>query len=192
MTDTDDTEPTGRTAPPMAGRSSKGRFARTLEGIERDIEAARLAARGWTYQRISDHLGYGSHANALRAVKKLMERKEREGSEVARGLHLDRLAELRMEAFRVLRRPHYVVSDGRVVLYTPTGGEEAPLIDSGPVLRAIREILGIDHREALLLNLYPPKRVEVAEGSMGDLDAAVRALAEELARAGHGKPVPTE
>lgn len=174
------------------GRDNKGRYTRTLEGAERDREAARLRSRGFSYQEISDDLGYGDRANAYRAVTKLLAGIDIDTREIATKLQLDQLDMLTQATLDVLERFHYTVSDGRIVYLGDKGdSDREPLLDDGPVLNAVDRLLKIADRRARLLGLDAPKRVEVSD-SMPDLDAAVRELAAELEARGEGHEVPAE
>src|SRR5579859_4535664 len=53
-------------------RDRGGRYERTLQGAERDAEAARLKAQKWTFQQIADHLGYADRTGAYRAVARAL------------------------------------------------------------------------------------------------------------------------
>jgi hypothetical protein len=58
-------------APPDDGdRDDAGRFARSDRVAQRDAEAASLRARGWTFQRIADELGYASKGKAHDGVRR--------------------------------------------------------------------------------------------------------------------------
>lgn len=174
------------------GRDDRGQYARTLEGAERDHEAARLRSRGRSYQEISDALSYGGRQNAYRAVTKLLDSIDVDTRDIATKLQLDHLDMLTQATLDVLERFHYTVSDGRIVYLGDKGdSDREPLLDDGPVLNAVDRLLKIADRRARLLGLDAPKRVEVSD-SMPDLDAAVRELAAELGARGEGHEVPTE
>lgn len=176
---------------PGPGRDATGKFAKTLESAERDREAVRLRARGWTYQKIADHLGFGGHANAYRAVKRVLTSLPTEGADEARQLELERLDTLTQAALAVMERHHYYVSDGRVV-YLGGKDDREPLRDDGPVLQAIDRLLRIGARRAALLGLDAPRQLHIQETAVGELDAAVRELADELAARAGGQGVPSE
>lgn len=72
-----------------------------------------------------------------------------------RAEQLDRFAELRAEAYRILKADHPVVHSGEVVLDPETN---QPMQDAGPVLAAIDRILNIDRQEAALLGLNAPAK----------------------------------
>ena len=167
-------------------RDHKGQFARTLGQAERDRNAVQLRSRGQTYQQISDELGYGNLSNARRAVKKALEGIIVDAREDFIKLQLDELDMMTRSVIEVLETKHYVVSEGRIVY---RGDKE--LLDDSPVLQAVDRLLKISDRRAKLLGLDAPKRVEVSDGT-GDLDAAVRDLAAELALAAGDSPMPEE
>lgn len=129
-------------------RDGAGNFVQTLEGAERDREACRLRSRRWTYQRISDALGYGGASNAHRAVKRTLEAIPRDAGEELLALELDQLDALAQTVYEVLEAHHYTVSNGRLIYL----GEQ-PLADHGPVLAAVDRLVKIQERRAKLLGL---------------------------------------
>ena len=50
-------------------RDGNGDFRRTIDTVHRDAEAARLHARGHTYDQIATELGYVDRAHAWKAVR---------------------------------------------------------------------------------------------------------------------------
>lgn len=57
---------------PERPRAGNGRFTRAITTAERDGEAARLKAEGWTYKEIAEQLGYASKGSACRAVQRAL------------------------------------------------------------------------------------------------------------------------
>ncbi len=165
-----------------AGRDSRGKFARTLKGAERDREAVRLRSRGRTFQQISDELKYGGYQNARRAVKKVLESIDREAAEEHIAIQIDRLDFMYDAAMQVLEAEHYTVSDGRLVYLGDPKDPDipgTPLLDDGPVLKAIDRLLRIEERRSKLLGLDAPTKTTVTRGG-ADIDAAVAELAAML------------
>ncbi|HEY3867609.1 MAG TPA: hypothetical protein VGM10_04645 [Actinocrinis sp.] len=54
------------------GRGQTGRFAKTLEGAERDAHAARLRAQGYSFARIARELGYADESGAYKSVSRAL------------------------------------------------------------------------------------------------------------------------
>lgn len=150
-----------------------GRFLPTLQGAERDAEAARLRSRGWSYPRIAAELGWQHRADAWNAVKRVLDATVREAGDQVRAIELDRLDTLYTAATEVLERRHITVSNGRII----TLGDE-PLPDDGPVLQAIDRLLKIQERRSKLLGLDAPTKQNIS--ITPDRLAALEALAEEL------------
>ena len=160
----------------MAGKSR----GRGVIDRDRDYHAARLRAEGWSYVRIAGELGYADESGAWRAVQRGLKRSVAEPTAEARHLQLNALDEMARTAWDVLRRPHVVVSQGRVVT---VGGE--PLVDDGPVLAAIAHPLRIHERQAKLLGLDQPAEFKVDMGRIHSAVDQIVALAE-----GRVEPVP--
>jgi hypothetical protein len=167
-------------------RDGRGKFERTVDGVARDAKAARLRARGKTYEQIATELGYSDRSEAWRGVKRVLDGIVTEARDEAVKIELDRLDHMWREVITVLETRHFVISDGRIVFR----GEEA-LLDDAPVLHAVDRLLKIADRRAKLLGLDQPRRVEVSDATP-DLDAAVRDLAAELAAAAGDTEVPRE
>lgn len=158
-------------------RDNSGRFSRTLKGVERDREACRLRTRRCTYQQISDTLGYGSAANAHRAVQRTLAAIPRDAAEELVQLELDQLDMMTAAVIEVLEANHYVVSQGRLIYLND---DAPPLTDDSPVLAAVDRLLKIQERRARLLGLDQPTKATVTHAA-ADVDAAVAELAAELA-----------
>lgn len=156
-------------------RNNNGRFMRTLEGAERDAKACEMKSRGATYQQISDTLGYGSRANAHRAVKSALAAIPIESAEELRRLQLDTLEYLAGHAARVLERQHLTITQsGRIVV--DDDGQE--VLDDGPILAAIDRILRIQDRKAKLMGLDAPVKTEVI--TLDYVDSRITQLLAEL------------
>lgn len=157
-------------------RGPRGRFVRTADTAERDAEAARLRARGQSYQEIATELGYADHTGARKAVQRALVQIVAEPAEDVRALQLEQLDRLALAALAVLERNHVTVSHGRII----RDENEQPILDDGPVLTAIDRLLKIQERRAKLLGLDAPARHEVV--SLDALDAEIERLSAELGR----------
>lgn len=158
-------------------RTRGGRFARTLEGAERDAEAIRMQIGGATYQEISDTLGYGGKSNAHRAIKDAIAQIPAEDVRELRRVSSLRLDRLTSEAFAVLERDHVHISQGGKVV-RDDGGQI--VLDDGPKLAAIDRIVRVEERRARLFGMDAPTRSKVDLG--GDDDRAAE-LADLIAKA---------
>ncbi len=169
MTDQPAERQTGQT------RGADGKYTRSPDTAERDAEAARLRARGWSYRRIASELKI-SPASAYEAVQRTLKAIVEEPAAEVRQLELDRLDAMYDAAIKVLEAEHVTVSQGKVVMLD---GE--PLKDDAPVLRAIETLLKIQQRRAALLGLdaktqhdmgIAEREIALAEGQ-GELLAGV-------------------
>ncbi len=134
--------------PNQHARSGKGQYVRTPETARRDARAADLRAKGWTYQKIADQLGYADKRTAYDAIERALKDVVREPGEAV--LHfelqrldaeLERLEDLEVSARKVLTNRHIMVNNGRVILHPDT---EQPMEDDGPVLHAIDRLIKIE------------------------------------------------
>src|ERR1700733_13879672 len=95
-----------------ATRGADGQFIRTIKGAQRDAAAAELRAKGWSFQRIADELGYSSKGNAHHAEERAFAAIPTEADKAAKQLDLERIDRLIAEAWAVLERKHVTVSQG--------------------------------------------------------------------------------
>lgn len=165
-----------------------GRFTRTLEGAERDAEAARLKSRGLSYSQIARNLGYADHAGAYKAVQRALAAVPAESVDELRRIQSEQIDALTARAIEVLESTHYAYTQHGELVRGPEGpnGEPGePLIDSMPVLHAIDRLIRLAERRSKLMGLDAPSRHEVI--TLDYLDAQIREAAEELARAQAGE-----
>ena len=157
-----------------SARDNRGRYIRTLRGAERDAEACRLRASGWTYDQIAKQLGYGNRSNCYRAIQGVLSSTVREGADDLRALALAELDAMAQAAWTVLHREHLLVSHGRLVL-----GSGGPIPDDAPVLAAIDRLLKIQERRAKLLGLDAPTEHRIT--TLDAIDAQIATLEAEMA-----------
>lgn len=151
---------------------------------QRDADAARFRAEGWTYQRIANELGFANASGARKSVQRALRASVRDANDTAVHLELNSLDEMAREAWGVLQRTHVVVSQGRVVELDGT-----PLPDDAPVLAAIDRLLKIQERRSKLLGLDVPTKARVEVIAESTVDAAIAELEaqiDERARAAEG------
>lgn len=135
-------------------RGGDGKYTRSIETAQRDAQAARYRARGWSYQRIADEMSI-SRTAAHEAVQRALRETVEEPAADVRALEIARLDEMYERVLEVLERQHVTVSNGRVIYV----GDQ-PLEDDGPVLAAVDRLLKIQARRAALLGLDMPTKVE--------------------------------
>jgi hypothetical protein len=142
---------------------------------QRDADAARYRAEGWTYQRIANELGFANPSSAHKAVQRALKASVRDANDTAVHLELNSLDEMAREAWGVLQRTHVVVSQGRVVEL-----DGAPVPDDAPVLAAIDRLLKIQERRSKLLGLDMPTRSTVQVITEDSVDQAIAELEAQI------------
>jgi hypothetical protein len=176
-------------------RGGDGRFARTVKSAQRDADAAGLRAKGWSYQRIANELGFASKGKAHDAVQRAFRDIPTEDGEEARRLDLERIDRLIEVAWGVMERLHLTVSDGRVVgrkigverdedgieILGPDG-KTVPvyedILDDGPALAAIDRLNRLLERRAKILGYDAPAKHEVRHIDV--IDARLLDLADQV------------
>jgi hypothetical protein len=153
------TDPTHPHADPIEpARGTNGKYVRTIEGTERDADAARLRSEGKSYRQIAAELGVDVRT-AHDAVKRAIAAVVAEPAEAAIHFELDRLDLLHRAAMKVLQRHHITVSNGKVIEL-----DGQPLLDDGPVLAAIDRLVRISESRRKLLGLDQPAKMNVSGG----------------------------
>lgn len=169
-----------------------GRFTRTLEGAERDTEAARLKSRGLSYPQIARNLGYETASGAYKAVQRALAAVPAESVDELRRIQSEQIDALTAKAIEVLESTHYAFTVHGDLVRGPEGpnGEPGePLLDPAPTLAAIDRLIRLAERRSKLMGLDAPSRHEVI--TLDYLDAQIRDAAEELARAQAGEAADT-
>jgi AraC-like DNA-binding protein len=176
--------------------AGNGRYERDIDTAERDAEAARLRARGRTYQQIADELGFSDKSNAHKAVQRTLAAVPVEAAEEVRKLELDKLDNLERAALEVMGRKHVFVQQGHVVRQRigverdadgierlDADGKEIPLyedvLDDGPTLKAVETLLRVAERRARLLGLDTPVKANVTVHHVDPRDLAIQELLNE-------------
>ncbi|MFD3827703.1 hypothetical protein [Streptomyces sp. NPDC058621] len=149
-------------APVHKVRDGHNRFTATVDAAEKRALAARLRAKGWSYQRIAEEVGYESKGSAWNAVQQVLKETVQEAGDELRTLEAERLDRMSEAAWAVLERQHVVVSNGRVVDLDGT-----PLPDDAPVLQAIDRLLRISESRRKLVGLDAPSKVSVEADQIG-------------------------
>lgn len=141
-------------------RGGNGRFLRTTGSAQRDADAARLRDTGASFQAIAQELGYADKGEAWRGVQRALVAIVKEPAEQLRAAEAAKLDELYVDALEVLEREHLVVSHGDVV----TGPDGRPLLDDGPKLAAIAQLLKVRESYRKLFGLDAATKTEVTGG----------------------------
>jgi hypothetical protein len=175
--------------PKTDSRDSRGQFTVAIETRIRDAEAARMHARGWSYQRIADHYGVVKNA-AYAMVQRALAVAGKEKRDEALAIMLTELDMREEVAKEVLARRHVAVSNGRVVHLENDDGIDEPVLDDGPTLAALETLGRITDQRAKLLGLYAPTRAQV---QITDAMASeIEQLARELGVNDPTAPAPAE
>lgn len=157
------------------GRGANGQFVRTIEQIERDAQAARYKALGWSYSRLATHYKC-TPLTAIRMVRRAREQAGKGDRDEALRLELVKLDAAEQVVLAVLAAKHVVVSNGRLVRLD---GE--PLPDDAPLLAAVDRWLRICERRAKLLGLDAPTKSQVTVFTEDMADRAIAELEAEMA-----------
>lgn len=152
----------------MANRDGRGRYLRQVKSIDRDAQALKLRAQGYSLQYISDQLGYGGRSNVRDALEKakadVIDTPARElvAQELA---NIDYLIDVTLG---VLHENHVTVSHGRLI----TMDDGSPLPDHGPVMQAVVTLKGLYESRRKLLGLDAAIKLEatVHETTQADLE----------------------
>lgn len=96
-------------------RDGNGRARRSLETAARDMRAAELYGKGWSYQRIAGELGFASKGHAHNAIQRAFAAIPTEDAAQAKRVDLERIERLIEINWEVLERQHVAISNGRVV-----------------------------------------------------------------------------
>jgi hypothetical protein len=147
--------------------TSKAQRAQTAERRTKAI-AMRIAGAEW--QQIADQLGYSSRGAACKDVTRALQARLAEQAasvDMLREVELMRLDALTREAWGVMKRPHLLISGGKVVkLVNEATGEERTLSDDKPILEAIDRLVKIaEQRRKLTPGLEVPTKIE-ADGEV--------------------------
>ena len=141
--------------PPTPRDGQRGRWMRGVESIERDTEAARLRSRGWSWQRISDELGYGGRGNVHRAVSRLLQEIPVEAVTELRTTMREQLTGLYAKAMDLVDSEYVKINSGSVVY----GHDGEPMADLEPVRRAVETAAKLLSQLAALDGLNAPVKV---------------------------------
>jgi hypothetical protein len=176
------TEATNGRRNPVRGRN--GRFRRSLDSVDRDVQAAVLHSQGLSYQEIADQLGYPDKGNAYRGVERaLAERTQGDTLRAAREKRLLELDELRAALWPAILNPPPLVSrTGKIV--HDDDGQVVP--DVQAQVAAVSALIRASERTARLQGLDAPRRVYasvealIASIAPADLSAYIAQRRAEL------------
>lgn len=177
-------------------RNGRGRFVRTVANIDRDRRAAEAVERGATYEEVAAEFGFHDRQTAFRAVQQIRRENTMYSGETReiRQRQLDELAQVRREAWGLVRNPLPAISrTGKVVL--DEEGNEVP--DLAGVAAMLALVVKASEREARLCGTEMPRRSVSLSGrsdvasilsfldsvNPADMDAAVREMQRRVEEA---------
>lgn len=155
---------------------------------ERDAEAARLKALGWSISDIAKHLGLDQpnpeHAMArtAAAIRRAMARAVRFAGDEERHLQLQSLDEMELRLWQLLDEGMILVQQGRIIM-----ADNMPMDDKRFNLEVLDRILKVKDQRAKLLGTYAPTRVESI--TIDSVEAEIERLQKELAAAPADKAI---
>ncbi len=158
------------------------------KGRDRDTEALRLKALGWTLQEIADQLkltGDGP-TRVTAAIKRAMSTMVRFAGDEHRLLELTSLDELEAACWRELRARHVLVQQGRIIV----ADDGTALTDDRFILETVDRIIRIKDQRARLLGLNAPTKTEVL--TIDSIDAEIKRLNAEVELTRLGSQVPAD
>jgi hypothetical protein len=161
--------------------------AKRAQVAERRSRAVAMRMSGLSFQQIADTLGYKTRAAACQDVSRALEASRHEMAIQAELLvtqEVESLEALERVAWAVLRRPHALVSQGRVM----KDDDGNVLADDAITLQSVQAIRQLRESRRKLLGLDQPAktRVEVAN----DVDQQIELLVRQLAATPAGGQAP--
>jgi len=133
----------------------------TIAVAERRAKVLSFRKAGASHRVIAGELGV-DHSTIVRDVQAIfaeLAAEQRASAEELRTMELARLDEWQLEASRILRATHPLVSGGKVLSGFTTDGKAFGLTDDGPKLQAIDRLLRISESRRKLLGLDAPPKV---------------------------------
>lgn len=145
----------------MAGPPRGAQSTTAVERAERDAEMWQMRVNGVTQSEIARRLGITQQA-VSKALRRAFDRRQATSIAEYRAVELDKLDRLERAALAVMARRHYVVSGGNIVMiHDEEAGTDVPLLDDGPILAAIKALIGLSRRYSDLLGLDAPTKIDV-------------------------------
>lgn len=147
----------------------------TQESLERDAQALRLHAMGYSYREISDQLKYGGHSNVSRAIQRAERRILKTPVMEHVAVELAKLDAISLRVIGILGRRHMATSGGKIV----RDDDGTPLVDSAIELRALDQLLKVMESKRRLIGLDVPAKLSIDFGE-SEVDAAIARLVETM------------
>lgn len=139
-------------------RTRRNRLSK-LDRQLRDADIWELRAKGYSVLQIAEHSGY-SPAQVRSSLSHVAEEYKVESAAEIIKMELDRLDIMLVHAMEALERTYIAYSNGRKMTDTDENGNEVPVEDVAPVMKAIDMILKIMDRRSKYLGLDAPTKSE--------------------------------
>jgi hypothetical protein len=172
---------------------------RSPEAITNDATALALHCQGVTYQEIATRLGWKSKSYAHSAVKRGIADRQKDAFQQVEefALAVARIQAGMRACQQIIDTPHYAVTNSGKVATVWVAGEdgqsrEVPVLDDGPKQRAITEMRHLNDVLIMIMDLKPASKQRIQVVTEDVVDAEIRKLADEVARAQGAKKVPAE
>lgn len=172
VADVDPVEDAVDNAPMRPASEARGTAGQDLaEYATRRARALRLRlSGGLTYAQIAEELGYNDRSAARFAVLAALDRVEVKAVEEYRDVQHARLERMHAALWPLIVGSH---SPTR-----PDGTPEPTYVDPATRVSAIRQAVNVAARDARLLGLDAPQKLEVSGGMQAQLEAALLELRE--------------
>jgi hypothetical protein len=153
----------------------------------RDAEAFALRRRGLSHRQISAQMGWKSPASAVDAVNRALAETYREDVAKWREMEIDKLDDYTRIVLEGMAKPHYMVSQGKLVRDEATG---EPVIDYAKPWEGVDRLVKIAERRARLIGCDAPQQAKVTV--QDNLDQEIQRLVDELAHSAGDTKIPAE
>jgi len=149
--------------------------AKAMTQVERRHKAIEMRRVGIPWEKIAEECGYSTPAVAAADIYKVLSDRVREmGDAVSalRSLEADKLDAMERVIINVMRKPHILAQQGRIIIDPATG---KPAEDPGPVFQCVDRLLRIAERRAKLLGIDNPVKTQVEIKAVG-VDAEIAGI----------------
>lgn len=145
-----------------------------IDQTDRRNKAIEMRRVGIPWERIAQDCGYTTAAAAAADIYKVLADRSREIGDAVSGLRsieADKLDAMERVIIGIMRKPHVLAQQGRVV-YNADG---TPVEDPGPLFQCVDRLIRIAERRAKLLGLDAPIKANVEVKAVG-VDAEIAGL----------------
>lgn len=155
-----------------------------MTGSERDLEALRLRATGWSLEDIASRLGWSRPAQAVSGIKRAISSLARFTGTEQRLVELEKLDQIEAELWKVMGRTHWAFTNRGDLVMTPDGEY---MKDDRIILEAADRLMKVAERRAKLAGLDAPARAEIF--TIDSVEAEIARVEAELKQIGQLKAI---